>query len=150
MSNLLENKSKSSMVVPYIGIGVLIVVIFFIAVKGVNYSRPIEQPSQPVSNPNSSPTNSQVVQSDNNCKCSMEDVQRLSFKIISKFTDAENELPSDQAKVIGQFGPIETRDNCTWVITFKISSPWGNSDGLHPDEFIKKRIACDGKEVYVQ
>jgi len=26
--------------------------------------------------------------------------------------------------------------------------PFGNTDGAHPDEYLKKRYACDGKEVY--
>jgi hypothetical protein len=84
------------------------------------------------------------------CKCSDSDAERLAYKIVEDFTTTQNELPSDIARVMSKYGQAEKRDNCTWLVTFKISWPFGNTDGAHPDEFVKKRLACDGKEVYVQ
>jgi hypothetical protein len=84
-----------------------------------------------------------------NCKCSDSDAKSLAYKIESDFTQTQNQLESQYAKVISTES-IEKRDNCTWVATFKISWPFGNTDGAHPDEFITKRFACDGKEIYVQ
>jgi len=84
-----------------------------------------------------------------NCKCSDVDVNRLASKIEDDFTQTQNQLESQYARVIRKES-VDKRDNCTWVVTFKISWPFGNTDGAHPDEFIKKRFACDGKEIYVQ
>jgi hypothetical protein len=84
-----------------------------------------------------------------NCKCTNEDVERLASKIEFDFTQKQNQLESQYARVISKES-VDKRDNCTWVVTFKISWPFGNTDGMHPDEYIKKRFACDGKEIYVQ
>jgi hypothetical protein len=84
------------------------------------------------------------------CNCTTQDVGRLASKIESDYNHIQDELPSGMAKVMSRFGDPEKRDNCTWIIIFKISWPFGDTDGQHPDEFIKKRVACDGKEVYVQ
>lgn len=94
--------------------------------------------------------NSQNTEStSNSCACSTSDANRLAYQIVDNFTKVQNELPSDVARVIS-VESIEARDNCTWVATFKISWPFGNTDGAHPDEYLKKRFACDGKEIYEQ
>lgn len=85
----------------------------------------------------------------NSCACSNADATRLANTFVRNFDQIQNELPSDVARVIRIDG-VDARDNCTWVVTFKISWPFGNTDGAHPDEYIKKRYACDGKEVYEQ
>ena len=69
--------------------------------------------------------------------------------MVDNFTKIQNELASDVARVM-TIDDIEKRDNCTWVATFKVSWPFGNTDGAHPDEYLKKRFACDGKEIYEQ
>lgn len=81
------------------------------------------------------------------CACSSTDARSLAYKYTAAFDKIQNELPSDVARVI-RVESVEERDNCTWVVTFKISWPFGNTDGAHPDEYLKKRYACDGKEVY--
>jgi len=81
------------------------------------------------------------------CACSSSDARSLAYKYTAAFDKIQNELPSDMAKVIS-VESVEERDNCTWVITFKVSWPFGNTDGAHPDEYLKKSYACDGKEVY--
>jgi len=88
----------------------------------------------------------------NSCACSDADASRLAYKIQSDFERSQIQVDSDKAKSISIYGPIEKRDNCTWVATFKISDPLGtfvNPDGTTTDQFIKKRFSCDGKEVYV-
>lgn len=83
------------------------------------------------------------------CACSSSDVQRVANQVVSNFTMLQNELPSDMARVM-RIDEVDSRDNCTWVVTYKISWPFGNTDGAHPDEYMKKRYACDGKEIYEQ
>lgn len=83
------------------------------------------------------------------CKCSDVDANALASKIVSNFTQSQNQLESQNARVM-RIELIEKRDNCTWVATFKISWPFGNTDGAHPDSFLKKRFICDGKEIYTQ
>lgn len=83
------------------------------------------------------------------CKCSDADVNRLVYKIEQEFTQSQNELESQYARVIRKYS-VEKRENCSWVVIFKISWPYGNTDGAHPDEFVKKRFLCDGKEIYTQ
>jgi hypothetical protein len=83
------------------------------------------------------------------CACTSSDVRSLANQVVSNFTQIQNDLPSDIARIM-RIEEVESRDNCTWVVTFKISWPFGNTDGAHPDEFVKKRYACDGKEVYEQ
>lgn len=85
----------------------------------------------------------------NDCNCSDSDASSLASKIESEFTQTQNQLESQYARVISRES-IDKKDNCTWVVTFKISWPFGNTDGAHPDEFITKRFACDGKSIYVQ
>ena len=79
------------------------------------------------------------------CKCSDMDVQRLVNTIERDFRQSQNALESEYARLISTES-IDKRDNCTWVVTFKIYWPFG----AHPDEYVKKRVACDGKEVYTQ
>ena len=86
----------------------------------------------------------------NDCACSDFDVQSLANKIVNDFTTTQNELPSELARVMEINGPVDKRDNCTWVVRFKISYPFGNTDGAHPDQYITKRFGCDGKQVYAQ
>ncbi len=109
--------------------------------------------SNPSSNSESGKNSGAQDQSSNekkdNCKCSDSDASSLASKIESDYTQTQNQLESQYARVI-RTESIDKRDNCTWVATFKISWPFGNTDGAHPDEFIKKRFACDGKEIYVQ
>jgi hypothetical protein len=83
------------------------------------------------------------------CVCTSSNVRSLANQVVSNFTQIQNDFPSDIARIM-RIEEVEPRDNCTWVVTFKISWPFGNTDGAHPDEFIKKRYACDGKEVYEQ
>ena len=84
------------------------------------------------------------------CACNDSDAQRLADKIVNDYTKSQNELSSDLARVIEINGPIDKRDNCTWVVQFKISYPFGNTDGAHPDQFLTQRFGCDGKQVYTQ
>jgi hypothetical protein len=104
---------------------------------------------------NSEPNKSNGAQEQNttvkkdDCKCSDSDARSLAYKIESDYTQTQNQLESQYARVI-RTESIDKRENCTWVATFKISWPFGNTDGAHPDEFITKRFACDGKEIYVQ
>lgn len=105
--------------------------------------------THPQPSTNSAPSTSSTSTS-NSCNCPEEDVLRLVRKIESDFTQTQNQLSSEYARTIRQYNRPEKRDNCTWVVTFKVSYPYGNTDGAHPDQLIQKRIACDGKEVYVQ
>jgi hypothetical protein len=81
------------------------------------------------------------------CACRSTDARSLAYKYKAAFDKIQNELPSNAARVI-RIKSVEERDNCTWVVTFKVSWPFGNTDGAHPDEYFKKRYACDGKRVY--
>ena len=81
------------------------------------------------------------------CACSTTEARSLAYKYTAAFDKIQNELPSDVARVI-RVESVEERNNCAWVVTFKVSWPFGNTDGAHPDEYLKKRYACDGKEVY--
>jgi hypothetical protein len=83
------------------------------------------------------------------CACTTSDVRRVANQVVNNFTMLQNELPSDMARVI-RIDEVDSRDNCMWVVTYKISWPFGNTDGAHPDEYMKKRYACDGKEIYEQ
>ena len=90
------------------------------------------------------------VQQKDDCNCSNGDADAFAMKIVDDFTRTQDELPSEEARVISIYKPVEKRNNCTWGVTFKISYPFGNTDGLHPDEFIEKHLVCDGKEIYAQ
>jgi hypothetical protein len=83
------------------------------------------------------------------CNCSDRDAGKLAFKMIDDFNQTQNAVSSQYARVmnIAQM-PSKTND-CTWYVKFKISYPFGNTDGMHPDQFIEKRILCDGQKVYV-
>jgi hypothetical protein len=94
-------------------------------------------------------TNQNTEVEKNNCNCTDSDASILATQIESDFRQKQNQLESQYARVMSTES-IEMRDNCTWVATFKISWPFGNTDGAHPDEFITKRFACDGKEMYIQ
>jgi hypothetical protein len=94
-------------------------------------------------------TNQNTEVAKNNCNCTDIDARILATQIESDFRQKQNQLESQYARVMSSES-IEKRDNCTWVATFKISWPFGNTDGAHPDEFITKRFACDGKEMYIQ
>lgn len=83
------------------------------------------------------------------CACTTADAERLAFRITSEFRKTQDQLESGMARIMN-VDNVEKRDNCTWVATFKISWPFGNTDGAHPDELITRRIGCDGREVYVQ
>jgi hypothetical protein len=85
---------------------------------------------------------------DSDCKCTTADANRLANNIMNAFTQTQNQLPSDMARVINKES-INKNDDCTWVASFKISWPFGNTDGAHPDEYITKKFVCNGTEIYV-
>ena len=86
--------------------------------------------------------------SKDDCQCSSNDVNRLANQVIQEFTQTQNELPSEMAKVIRKES-VDKGDDCSWVVTFKISWPFGNTDGAHPDEFLRKSVSCNGTEAYM-
>lgn len=83
------------------------------------------------------------------CNCSRNDANGLASKIVREFEQSQNELESQYARVM-RLDRLEQRPDCSWVATFEISWPFGNTDGMHPSEFIKKRFLCDGVEIYSQ
>ena len=83
------------------------------------------------------------------CNCSDRDADNLAFKITMDFERSQNELESQDTRKISLYR-MEIRPNCSWVATFEISYPFGNTDGWHEPEYIKKRIMCDGVEVYTE
>ena len=83
------------------------------------------------------------------CNCSDRDAKNLANQVVNDFTRSQNDLPSEYARIMN-IESVEKRGNCTWLASFRISWPFGNTDGAHPDEFMRKRFACDGKEIYEQ
>jgi len=83
------------------------------------------------------------------CNCSDRDAKDLANQVVNDFTRSQNDLPSEYARIMN-IESVEKRGNCTWLASFRISWPFGNTDGAHPDEFMRKRFACDGKEIYEQ
>ncbi len=78
------------------------------------------------------------------CKCSDNDAKSLAYQIIRDFRISQNNVESDLAKEL-KLDNIDKRENCTWVVTFKMLEGYAGDYGL-----IKKRFACDSKEIYVQ
>lgn len=128
------NKNK------FIGSALTLIIIFASCTNQTSNSESVKEPSV---------QEQKTDEKKDDCKCSDVDVNRLASKIEDDFTQTQNQLESQYARVISRIS-VDKRDNCTWVVTFKISWPFGNTDGAHPDEFVKKRFACDGKEIYVQ
>jgi hypothetical protein len=93
--------------------------------------------------------NQNTTEKKDDCNCSDSDARSLASKIEREFTQTQNQLESQYARVMS-IESIDKRDNCTWVVNFKISWPFGNTDGAHPDEYVTQRFACDGKSIYVQ
>ncbi|MEO5947090.1 MAG: hypothetical protein ABIP79_09755 [Chitinophagaceae bacterium] len=85
----------------------------------------------------------------NNCKCSQKDAEWLVSKIEIDFAKSQFDVDSQDARVLREI-KLEKRPNCTWVATFELSYPFGNTDGMHPSETIKKRFICDGIELYTE
>ena len=86
-------------------------------------------------------------QQNESCNCNYADADGVASKIIREFTRRQNELESQDAKII-KLDRLEKRPDCSWTATFEISYPFGNTDGWHPSEFLRKRFKCDGKEIY--
>ena len=97
-------------------------------------------------NPDINSKSDAIAESD--CKCTTADANKLAYSIMNEFTQTQNRLPSDMARVINK-SSLEKNDDCTWTATFKISWPFGNTDGAHPDEYISKKFMCNGSEIYV-
>lgn len=83
------------------------------------------------------------------CKCKQSDIETLAYKYINEFDNVQNNLDSDVARTISLQG-IQDNGNCTWQVEFRISWPFGNTDGAHPDEYITKTGFCNFNQVYLQ
>lgn len=83
------------------------------------------------------------------CNCKKADIESLAYKFIREFDKTQNNLDSDLARTISLQG-IRDNGNCTWQVEFRVSWPFGNTDGAHPDEFITKTGYCNSNQVYLQ
>jgi len=83
------------------------------------------------------------------CNCKQSDIESLAYKFIKEFDNVQNNLDSDVARTISLQG-IHDNGNCTWQVEFRISWPFGNTDGAHPDEYITKTGFCNSHQVYLQ
>ncbi len=99
------------------------------------------------SNQNSDLTSSPSSAESDNCNCSTSDADRLAYKIVNEYTQTQNQLPSDMARVMSKQS-VEKQDGCSWKVTFKIAWPFGNTDGAHPDEYMTRTFMCNGNEIY--
>jgi hypothetical protein len=99
------------------------------------------------SNQNSDPSSTPSSAVSDNCNCSTSDANRLAYKMIKEYTQIQNQLPSEMARVMSQQS-VEKQDGCSWKVTFKIAWPFGNTDGAHPDEYVTRTFMCNGSEIY--
>ncbi len=98
---------------------------------------------------NASSSNSNNTSNEPKCNCKKSDIESLANKFMSNFDQVQNNLSSDIARTIS-LESISDNGNCTWHVKFRISWPFGNTDGAHPDEYISKTGTCDANEVYLQ
>ncbi len=98
---------------------------------------------------NNSKSNTPPETPKNKCYCNRPDMESLANKFMSNFTEIQNTLDSDQARIIS-LESITDNGNCTWQVIFKISWPFGNTDGAHPDEYISKTGFCNSQQIYLQ
>jgi hypothetical protein len=76
------------------------------------------------------------------CDCTEQDARKIANKIRNEFTRIQNNRNSEDAKVMS-IKSIEKSSDCDWIINIKVSWPFGNTDGLHPDEYYQKLLKCN-------
>lgn len=87
--------------------------------------------------------------SESGCSCKRSDIESVAYKFIHEFDRIQYNLDSDKARTISLQG-IHDNGNCTWQVEFRVSWPFGNTDGAHPDEYITKTGFCNSNQVYLQ
>lgn len=147
-----QRNANTKVITTILGLILFAITLFF---GYVNF-RNIDKSDSPVSHSDHSNSTNELTHPEkiksnstigSDCNCSDLDANALAIQIVNTYTQSQNQLESQYAKVM-KIESIEKRDNGTWVATFKISWPFGNTDGVHPDTYINKRFACDGKEIY--
>ena len=124
---------------------VLGIVIFFCCISCNN-----SKSNNPVDNDNTGESAQSHEKNQNSgCNCEKSNIESVAYKFMREFNETQNNVDSDVARTIS-LDEIRDNGNCTWQVQFKVSWPFGNTDGAHPDEFITKIGFCNSNQVFIQ